>query len=215
MFLVRPHPLENEHIVNYLLRLSMVNGFKNAIQLLRCAQFSLSNNRLPPKKLFTGDFDVNHLQEQCYLSDKELHNMLFHENSTHFYRFNHLLLPIASINFSRPTFCPRCFCENLNQPVAHLLFAVTHCEKHKCTLVEYNPENGRRLTWATPNLLSIMENLLVSSKEEQTSLLNQHIGKLCHQADSKKDLMGGGEALNLTNYLMLLNFFAHYHQRAT
>jgi hypothetical protein len=215
MFLVRPHPLENEHILNYLLRLSTVNGFKNTIQLLRCSHFSLTNNRLPPKKLFTGDFDVKYLQEQCHLSGKQLHNTLFHKQDTRFYRFNNFTLPIVSINFSRPTFCPRCFCDSFNQPASHLLFAMTHCEKHKCALIEYNPETGRRLTWTTPNLLSIMEHLLVSSSEVQTPLVNRNIDELFNQIDSTKNLLGGYEKLNLNDYLILLNFFIHYHQRTT
>ena len=145
MFLIRPFPKNNEHVLNYLLRVSISNGFKNTIQLLRCIDFPLTNNRLPPNKIALGDFPIELLRKNIAIKSNQLAPTLFHKTKKYFYQFNQFIIPTSSINFSKPTFCPQCFCEELKQPIQHLLLAVTHCPKHQCELIDFNPCNGKRL----------------------------------------------------------------------
>lgn len=79
MFLVRPAPLNNEHLLSFLLRLSIANGFKNTIQLLRCIDIPLSNNRLPPKKVALGDFPIELLLKEININSNQLSSTLFHK----------------------------------------------------------------------------------------------------------------------------------------
>ncbi|WP_160063693.1 TniQ family protein [Psychromonas sp. L1A2] len=212
MFLVRPTPLNNEHLLSFILRLSIANGFKNTIQLLRCIDIPLTNNRLPPKKVALGDFPTELLQKAINLKAKPLSSTLFHQAEHNWYRFKQLTIPAASINFSKPTFCPQCFCEELKHPVQHLLLPMTHCSKHHCALIDFNPSNGKRLTWSTADLLTIMDKATSTVIKEVLPTVTSNISKL--GLTSAERLLVGKQQFNLKNYLVLLHFFFHYHQRS-
>ncbi len=212
MFLVRPAPLNNEHLLSFLLRLSIANGFKNTIQLLRCIGIQLTNNRLPPRKVALGYFPTKLLQKEINLKAKQLSSTLFHQADNSCYRFNQFTIPTSSINFSKPTFCPQCFCEDLNHPVHHLLLPVTHCQKHHCALIDFNPCNRKRLTWSTANLQQIMEEVSPTVIKETVPTVTSNINQLLSTPSER--LLVGKQQFDLKNYLVLLHFFAHYHQRS-
>ncbi|MEI6897635.1 MAG: TniQ family protein [Psychromonas sp.] len=212
MFLVRPAPLNNEHLLSFLLRLSIANGFKNTIQLLRCIDIPLTNNRLPPKKVALGDFPTKLLQKAINLKAKPLSSTLFHQAEHNCYRFKRLTIPASSINFSKPTFCPQCFCEELKHPVQHLLLPMTHCSKHHCALIDFNPCDRKRLTWSTANLQQIMEAVSPTGTEESIPIVTSNINQLLSKPT--KRLLVGKQQFDLKNYLVLLHFFFHYHQRS-
>jgi hypothetical protein len=212
MFLVRPAPLNNEHLLSFLLRLSILNGFKNTIQLLRCVDLPLTNNRLPPKKVALGDFPIELLLKEINIKSNQLSSTLFHQAENNCYRFNQLTIPASSINFSKPTFCPQCFCENLSQPTPHLLLPVTHCEKHHCSLIDFNPNNGKRLTWSTAHLQQIMKEISPTIIGETTPTVTSNINKLLSTPSER--FLVGKQQFDLKNYLILLHFFSHYHQRS-
>jgi hypothetical protein len=212
MFLVRPPPITNECILNYLWRLSSANGFKNIIQLLRCIDIPLTNNRLPPKKIALGEFATKLLQKEINLKYKQLSSTLFHQARDNCYRFKQLIIPASSINFSKPTFCPQCFCEELKHPIQQLLLPVTHCVKHNCALIEFNPCNNERLTWSTANLQQIMEEVSPTVTEEIIPTVTSNINQLLSTPSER--LRVGKQQFHLKSYLVLLHFFAHYHQRS-
>lgn len=212
MFLVRPIPITNECILNYLWRLSSANGFKNTIQLLRCIDIPLTNNRLPPKKIALGEFATKLLRKEINLKYKQLSSTLFHQARDNCYRFKQLIIPASSINFSKPTFCPQCFCEELKHPIQHLLLPVTHCVKHNCALIEFNPCNSKRLTWSTANLQQIMEEVSPTITEEIIPTVTSNINQLLSTPSERFRV--GKQQFHLKNYLVLLHFFAHYHQRS-
>ena len=212
MFLVRLAPLNNEHLLSFLLRLSILNGFKNTIQLLRCVDLPLTNNRLPPKKVALGDFPIELLLKEINIKSKQLSSTLFHQAENNCYRFNQFTIPASSINFSKPTFYPQCFCEELKHPIPHLLLPVTHCEKHHCLLIDFNPSNCKRLTWSTANLQQIMEEVSPTITVETVPTVTSNINQLLSTPSER--LVVGKQQFDLKNYLVLLHFFAHYHQRS-
>lgn len=212
MFLIRPIPLKSEHLLSYLLRLSIANGFKNTIQLLRCINLPLTNNRIPPKKVALGNFPIELIRKELNLETNQLSATLLHKVDDSFYRFNQLIIPISSINFSKPTFCPQCFCDELNQPIHHLLLAVTHCQKHQCALIDFNARNEKRLTWSTPSLPTIMEEASSTVTKEIIPTVTCNINQLLLSPSER--LLIDKQQFDLKNYLVLLHFFAHYHQRS-
>jgi len=211
MLLVRPPPKVDEHLLNYLLRLSIVNGFKNTIQLLRCIDMKLINNRIPPKKVALGDLALDLLSKEIDLKKEQLSSTLFRKLDDNCYQFKQLIITASSVDFSKPTFCPKCFCEELSQPFQHLLLSVTHCEKHKCALIDFDPSNGKRLTWSTANLMLIMQEAASMVKEEAIPAVTSNINQLLISPTER--LLIGEHQVDLSNYLLLLHFFVHYHQR--
>lgn len=213
MFLVRPVPLNNEHLLNFLLRLSIANGFKNIIQLLRCIDIPLTNNRLPPKKVALGEFPTKLLRQELNLKFKQLSSTLFYQAENNCYRFNQFTIPASSINFSKPTFCPQCFYEELKHPTQNLLLPVTHCSKHHRALIDFNPCNGKRLIWSTAHLQQIMEEVSPTITGETVPTVTSNINQLLSTPNER--LLVGKQLFDLKNYLVLLHFFAHYHQRGS
>lgn len=210
MFLIRPPLRNDEHILNYLLRISISNGFKNPIQLLRCIDFTLINNRLPTNKIAFGDFSTELLLKNTNLKIDRGSSPFFHRTKSNYYKFNRLIVPSSSINFSKPTFCSQCFYGDLKHSIQHFLLPVTHCLKHQCILIDINPSDGKRLTWSTANLQQIMKEVSTTA-EEILPTVTKNINRLA--LDPSEQLLVGTVSFDLSNYLVLLQFFSRYHQR--
>ena len=210
MFLIRPLLRNDEHILNYLLRISISNGFKNTIQLLRCIDFTLINNRLPTNKIAFGDFSTKLLLKNTNLKIDSVSSPFFHSIKSNYYKFNQFIVPSSSINFYKPTFCPQCFYGELKHSIQHFLLPVTHCIKHQCILIDINPFNGQCLTWSTANLQQIMKEVSTTA-EEMIPTVTKNINRLA--LDPSEQLLVGTVSFDLSNYLVLLQFFSRYHQR--
>ncbi|WP_418135120.1 TniQ family protein [Psychromonas sp. GE-S-Ul-11] len=159
-----------------------------------------------------GNFPIELLQKELNLRTNQLSATLLHQVDDNFYRFNQLIIPTSSINFSKPTFCPQCFSEESNQPIHHLLLAVTHCQKHQCVLIDFNVRNEKRLTWSTPGLPTIMEDASSTVRKEIIPTVTCNINQLLLSPSER--LLIDKQQFDLKNYLVLLHFFAHYHQRS-
>ena len=81
MLLIRPYPQSTDSLPNYLLRLTADNGYKNSMQLLRSANCKLLNNRLPGKKIFFGDFDLERVAMLANINITQVEALKFRQFS--------------------------------------------------------------------------------------------------------------------------------------
>jgi hypothetical protein len=77
----RLNPQSTDSLPNYLLRLTADNGYKNSIQLLRSANCKLLNNRLPGKKIFFGDFDLERVAMLANINIAQVEALKFRQVS--------------------------------------------------------------------------------------------------------------------------------------
>ncbi|SFG01583.1 TniQ family protein [Neptunomonas qingdaonensis] len=217
MFIARPKPKANEHILSYLIRLSGLNGYKNPIQVLRCSGVLIANNRLPTTSLLLGKTDLRPLATLCTLSPREFQKMTVQSSQDGTLRFNSLEFPAQSVGLNRPKFCPQCFIELGYQPVHHLFLATTHCTKHSTVLLDCLPDTNTRLTWATPYLARKLEWI---AKSEYTPSnpdpQEQEVSNAIHQLITNEPSTLGIEGLpevTLFDFLLLLHFFVKFHHR--
>jgi hypothetical protein len=149
MLLIRPYPQPTDTLPNYLLRLTAANGYKNSMQLLRDEHCLLSNNRLPGKKIFFGDFDLERMAMLANINITQVEDLKFkHINNTRCLAFGQQYL-VKSLNLSRLRVCPHCYEEHSSIAFINSLAAKTYCTKHCCPLITVHPVTGRKLTWAT------------------------------------------------------------------
>ena len=149
MLLIRPYPQTTDTLPNYLLRLTAANGYKNSMQLLRDENCLLANNRLPGKKIFFGDFDLERVARLANINASQLSALrLKHTFSTRCLAFGQEFLT-KTVNFSSVRVSPHCYQEQGSIPFYNSLVAKTLCTKHNCPLITVHPVTGRKLTWAT------------------------------------------------------------------
>lgn len=213
MLLIRPHPQPTDTLPNYLLRLTAVNGYKNSMQLLRDDHFLLANNRLPSKKIFFGEFDLNRVAMLANIDARQLNALsLKHTFSTRCLAFGQEFLT-KGINLSTVRVCPECYQQEQSISFVNSLAAKTYCTKHNFPLITIHPETGRKLTWATHYLWRDIASWgdFTSSDEvsEAEFQINQHIEHI-----KNNQVIIGQQQLNLGDYCDLLEFFAHFHQFA-
>jgi len=213
MLLIRPYPLPTDTLPNYLLRLTAANGYKNSMQLLRDEHCLLANNRLPGKKIFFGDFDLDKVARLANINAHQLNTLsLKHTFSTRCLAFGQEFLTKA-VNFSSVRICPHCYQEQGSIPFSNSLVAKTFCIKHNCTLVAVHPVTGRNLTWATHylwrDIASWGDKVHSVDIDEAEFKINQQIEYL-----ENNRIIIGRQQLNLAEYCDLLEFFAHFHHFA-
>ena len=213
MLLIRPYPQPTDTLPNYLLRLTAANGYKNSMQLLRDKDCLLTNNRLPGKKTFFGDFDLGRVAMLANIETAQLRELSFkHTFSTRSLAFGQEFLT-KTINFSNVRVCPYCYQEQQSIPFTNCLLAKTFCTNHEAPLVAIHPDTGRKLTWAThylwrdaPTWTPQISPVDVCEAEFK---INQQIKYL-----ENNQIIIGRQELNLAEYCDLLEFFAHFHQFA-
>jgi hypothetical protein len=213
MLLIRPYPLPTDTLPNYLLRLTATNGYKNSMQLLRDKHCLLANNRLPGKKIFFGDFDLDKVARLANINAHQLNTLsLKHTFSTRCLAFGQEFLTKA-VNFSSVRICPHCYQEQGSIPFYNSLVAKTFCTKHNCTLIAVHPVTGRKLTWATHylwrDIASWSDKVPSVDIGEAEFKINQQIEYL-----ENNRIIIGRQQLNLAEYCDLLEFFAHFHHFA-
>jgi|GEM_PF-3037294 len=211
MLLIRPHPKATDTLPNYLQRLIAANHYKNPMQLLRSANCKISNNRLPSKSIFFGDFDLERLAILANINLSQVEGLKFKRiNNTRCLAFGKSFLT-KSINFSLVRVCPFCHEELKTIPFINSLSAKTYCAKHNFPLISANPSTGDRLTWGTPYLWrdasSWHDKRPNHEVNEVEFKINKHIELL-----EASHLIIGGLSINLAEYCDLLDFFAHFHQ---
>lgn len=213
MLLIRPHLKATDTLPNYLLRLTAANGYKNSMQLLRDERCLLANNRLPGKKIFFGDFDLQRVAMLANIEAAQLKVLSFkHTSSTRCSAFGQEFLSKA-INFSSVRLCPYCYQEQQSIPCTNSLLAKTFCCKHETPLIAIHPDTGRKLTWATHYLWRdaptwIPQINLINICEAELAI-NEQLEKLTHSS-----LVIAEQVLDLSQYCDLLEFFARFHQVA-
>jgi hypothetical protein len=213
MLLIRPYPKPTDSLPSYLLRLTAANGYKNSMQLLRAANCKLSNNRLPGKKIFFGQFDLERVALLANINIAQVEALKFRQiTSTRCLAFEQQFL-VKSLNVSHLRVCPLCYAEHKTIDFINTLAAKTYCTKHNCSLISVHPDTGRKLTWATHYLWRDIAswNNKVSPVEvgKAEFKINQQIEYL-----ETSRIIIGRQTLNLAEYCDLLEFFAHFHQFA-
>lgn len=213
MLLIRPYPQPSDSLPNYLLRLTAANGYKNSMQLLRSADCKLLNNRLPSKKIFFGEFDLERVAMLTNISITQVEDLKFKQiNNTRCLAFEQQFL-VKSLNVSHVRLCPYCYDEHKTITFINSLAAKTYCTKHNCALITVHPVTGKNLTWATHYLwrdaASWSNKVSPVEVGEAEFQINQQIERL----ENNRTIIGQ-QALSLAEYCDLLEFFAHFHQFA-
>lgn len=213
MLLIRPYPKATDSLPNYLQRLIAANYYKNPMQLLRNADCKISNNRLPSKSIFFGDFDLERLAMLANISISQVEDLkLKRINNTRCLAFGQRFLT-KSVNFSLVRVCPFCHEELKTIPFINSLSAKTYCVKHNFPLISVHPSTSDNLTWGTPYLwrdaVSWHDKRPIHDVSEAEFKINEHIELL-----ETFPLIVGELSINLAEYCDLLEFFAHFHQFA-
>ncbi len=211
MLLIRPSPQSTDSLPNYLLRLTADNGYKNSMQLLRNANCKLLNNRLPGKKIFFGDFDLEQVAMLANIKTSQVEALKFRQvSNTRCSAFAQDFL-VKNLNVSHVRICPFCYEELKTISFINSLAAKTYCTKHKFPLVTIHPVTGYKLTWGTHylwrDIASWNNDASTIEVNEAEFTFNQHIELL-----ASTNLIIGRQSLNLAEYCDLLGFFAHFHQ---
>ncbi len=212
----RPTLKNNELLPCYLHRLANENGYRNIQTLMKNLDEELSNTRVPSKRLFFGDFDLDKL---AYLVNIPLAELKKHSLvSTCITRFsykNEALLSKA-INFTKLKVCPHCYSESPELNLLNLLKMRMCCTIHKCSLLTVDNETGKKLSWSTHYLDKKIRNSI--STELQNNLsnseisINRHIEQLWHNGYS--EVYPHLSALKLCDFLDILHFILHFHSKA-
>ena len=213
MLLIRPFPQTADLLPSYLLRLTAANGYKNPMQLLRSDGYKLANNRLPGKKIFFGDFDLDRVAFLANINISQVEELRLQQaNNTRCFTQKQQFLT-RNINFSHVRVCPACYEELKTIPFTSSLEAKTFCTKHNYPLVHIHPVTGYRLTWGTHYLwrdaTSWQDEKLTIDIGEAEFNINQQIESL-----ESRPLIIGRLSFCLAEYCDLLAFFAHFHQFA-
>jgi len=213
VLLIRPYPKPTDSLPSYLLRLTADNGYKNSMQLLRTVKCKLLNNRLPSKKVFFGEFDLDRVAMLANINTSQIEALKFRQiNNIRCSAFKQNFL-VKSLNVSHVRVCPFCYEEFKTISFLNSLAAKTYCTNHSCPLIAVHPVTGRKLTWATHYLWRDVANWgdKASSVEigEAEFKINQQIEYL-----ENSRVIIGRQQLNLAEYCDLLEFFAHFHQFA-
>ncbi|MBL4941607.1 MAG: TniQ family protein [Colwellia sp.] len=211
MLLIRPYPNATDSLPSYLLRLTAANGYKNSMQLLRTANCKLLNNRLPSKKVFFGEFDLERVAMLANINTSQVEALKFkHINNTRCLAFGQQHL-VKSLNITWLRVCPHCYEESKAITFINSLASKTYCTKHNYLLITVHPVTGRKLTWATHYLwrdvASWGDNASSVEIGEAEFKINQKIEYL-----ENNRIIIGRQQLNLAEYCDLLEFFAHFHQ---
>jgi DNA-binding transcriptional MerR regulator len=213
MLLSRPSPQTTDSLPSYLLRLTAANGYNNPIQLLRSDSYKLLNNRLPGKKIFFGEFNLERVALLANINRSQVEELRLKQvNKTRCLALGQAFLN-RNLNFSHVRICPECYQECHTIPLVNSLMAKSFCTKHNCPLVCIHPQTNHTLTWGTHFLWRDAANwhnksVIIEVCEAEFSI-NQQIESI-----QQCDLIVGRQALCLADYCDLLTFFAHFHQFA-
>jgi hypothetical protein len=211
MLLIRPYPKPTDSLPSYLLRLTAANGYKNSMQLLRSDNCKLLNNRLPSKKVFFGEFDLERVALLANIDIAQVAALRFRQiTSTRCLAFEQQFL-VKSLNVSHLRVCPLCYAEHKTIDFINTLAAKTYCTKHNCPLITVHPVTGRKLTWATHYLWRDVANWSDDSPTIEISEAEFTFNKNIELLEST-NLVIERQSLNLAEYCDLLEFFAHFHQ---
>lgn len=173
----------------------------------------MTNNRLPSKKIFFGDFDFSRVAMLANVETKQLSELSFkHTVSTRCLAFGQEFLT-KTINFSNVRICPYCCQEQLSIPFINSLHARTYCTKHNCSLLSIHPETGQRLNWTTHYLWRDVSewtsHLSIADGCEAEVAINKQLAVL-----TNNHIVVDEHIIGLAGYCDLLEFFARFHQIA-
>ncbi|WP_334019014.1 TniQ family protein [Alteromonas sp. S015] len=152
--LSRPYPREDESLPSYLLRLISANHYRNPVVLLQHLGASISNNRLPAKKIWFGEFDTQAVERCANLTHGTLGLMAAKHIESNALEVCGKRFREHAIRYNRLKVCPFCLIENRPIDLSNSLCAKTLCLIHGVKLLTQSPETGRALTWGTHYLLN-------------------------------------------------------------
>jgi len=153
MLLTRPYPLTDESLPSYLLRLISANHYLNPVVLLQHLGASISNNRLPAKNIWFGEFDTQAVERCGNLAPDKLVPMATKQIEPNAIEVCGKRIREHAIHYNRLKVCPFCLIEIRQIDLSNSLSAKTLCLNHGIKLLTNSPQTGRVLTWGTHYVL--------------------------------------------------------------
>lgn len=215
MLLTRPYPLPSESLPSYLLRLISANHYRNPVVLLQYLGATISNNRLPAKKIWFGAFDTQAVEQCANLVPGTLNQMAAKYIGPSFISVNGKKLREHAIQFNRLKVCPICLIDNHRVDLSHSFSAKTLCPKHGVKLLTHSPLTGGALTWTTHYLFKEVKLWEQTVPATPTFDCEWRMNQAIEHAlttDICTPSRSLGE-LDLTTLLDLLYFFARFNAR--
>jgi len=215
MLLTRPYPLTDESLPSYLLRLVSANHYRNPVVLLQYLGATISNNRLPAKKMWFGEFDTQAVERCANLGPGTLGLMAAKHIGPNAIEVCGKRFREHALRYNRLTVCPFCLIENRPIDLSNSLSTKTLCPKHGVKLLTQSPQTGRALTWGTHYLLKevitwdvALSNVPIIDCEWS---MNQAIDDALTTGFCTPSASLG--KLDLSTLLDLLYFFARFNRR--
>ncbi|MFK3978145.1 TniQ family protein [Shewanella vesiculosa] len=216
MLLIRPCPKDKELLPQYLVRLSVANGYHNTHAMMKVIGESLANTRIPGKRLYFGNFDIKRLATAVNLTPERINECKLKRISVTRYLYNGQQFSLKTTSFNYLRVCPLCYAETPELNLLNSINAKTACAKHRCALLDIHPETGKKLNWGTQYLgqkiATWADNIPLREPFQAELVLNECIEALWSSTDCLPYAIT--DSISLAEFLDLISFFAHFHQRA-
>tara|TARA_R110001583_G_scaffold195537_1_gene375646 strand:+ start:15519 stop:17273 length:1755 start_codon:yes stop_codon:yes gene_type:complete len=216
MLLIRPCPRDKELLPQYLVRLSVANGYHNTQAMMKVIGESLANTRIPGKRLYFGNFDIKGLSTAVNLTPERINEYKLKRISDTRYLYNGQQFSLKTTSFNYLRVCPLCYAETPELNLLNSIHVKTACAKHRCALLDTHPETGKKLNWGTQYLgqdvATWADNIPVREPCQAELALNECIETLWSSNGCLPYAIA--DSISLAEFLDLISFFAHFHQRA-
>jgi len=212
MLLVRPNPKPEEHLLTFMLRVSWANHMRCVQDLVQMCQLNTLSNRVAYRKLVYGDFDIDKLAKSLNISNALLNEYLIKFNKR-FFTIENRVIPVSTISFRRPKFCPRCLLDKGYIPNLNFISPVTYCFGHQCTFcTEW--EDGKPFEWSSHWMLDRIRegSYLVGQPKRGEIGLNRIITDLW-QHQKSTELSAPLKDLSLNDFLLVLKFTSRFNHK--
>lgn len=146
--LLRSAIQEGESLKGYLMRLALLNGYRNLGWLLHSAD-------VPPAALDRGTISLDGLaamtgRDVCELEAIYWPASVIHRHRPSQHRLGHTTIPSWLLNVRRPRVCPRCIRESRPMQRAWEIAWTTSCPRHGNYLVSQCSRCRKPLSWNRP-----------------------------------------------------------------
>jgi hypothetical protein len=214
-----PSPYDDESLSGYLLRISILNQYKNPKYIYD--DLSVFQNKrifsyyIDTTKLEVGDLDI--LSELTCCTQNTFINLRFEETDNQMYMFDKFPISLTAISTLKAKVCPLCLVENEYFRKAWSLLNVTACPHHKVMMVDQCQNCSRSISWKQVNIFKCSCGHLykntrseVANKEcvSISELIYKDCGLLINNTESSPKLPIEYDDLNTLNNIIL--FFAKH-----
>ena len=210
MFLVRPVPKPQEHLLAYILRVSWLNHLRCLQDLLCVCGLNTLNNRIAHRKLVSGKFQLAALARWLNMDASFLGEKAINVAAKSSMYFGHLL-PSDMLDFSAPSFCLECLNTSGYIYAIGALKPMSYCPKHRTCYISHW-DNGESLKWGDSNFWQRVYN---QPSTERAPLAGEvELNEIIHhlwRGDNITGLDGPLHLMTLKDLLLLLRFVMKFH----